>query len=311
MWRYKKPSQLVSKTNNDKGDKGDKSDNSQGVAASNSNQIEGEYGHSLHSQTYFGSIEAIKEIEREREREENFDDNYNIANVKEFETLGELFSYTHLSMGLLFQAFVNGSFIIFDELFPLFCAELIKYGGLGMTSLDIGIVLAWQSVILVFWPFFIQPHIILKYNLIKSSEMSTIVCLISCMLTPALTFLTSKNTPIINGKTYNLVILLCFLTTFKVAGASILFTSCFCFVNNSVPNLNVGKANGLAQTIASFVRGIGPTFAGFLWSWSTTQTWKGHAYTGYTLSMICFVAMFVILLKMPKRLQRPWEVAYS
>eukprot|EP01083_Nonionella_stella_P275685 936474_1 len=51
-----------------------------------------------------------------------------------------------------------------------------------------------------------------------------------------------------------------------ICTASIIFVCSMCWLNNSVPNEYVGRANGLGQTGAALVRAIGPTMTGFIWS---------------------------------------------
>ena len=49
-----------------------------------------------------------------------------------------------------------------------------------------------------------------------------------------------------------------------------MFVASMCFLNNSVPQNAIGRANGLGQAIASGLRGLGPLLGGVIWSWSMT-----------------------------------------
>ena len=229
------------------------------------------------------------------------------SNFGEFLTLNALFSQTFLVLAELSYALCAAAFIVYDELLPIFCAELVKYGGLGFSSFEIGVILAIQGIVLVIWTFKIQLNIIKSFGLLFSSKISTIVGIFVFILTPTLSLI---NDLLPNGeKLAKGYLMLCMiaLTMPKQCSGSLVFTSSICFVNNSVPPNQVGKANGLGQTFASLVRGLGPSFAGILWSWSTTQNWTGRSYTAYALAVILMIILFGVWIKIPKHLEKPWE----
>ena len=73
----------------------------------------------------------------------------------------------------------------------------------------------------------------------------------------------------------------------------------------------LGRANGLGQTVAAVVRGIGPALGGTIWSWTTIQTFNGHVYTPFIL-MILIGPMLIIIasLFLNKNIELKWEQAY-
>lgn len=52
----------------------------------------------------------------------------------------------------------------------------------------------------------------------------------------------------------------------KAIGQSSAFTGSIIMVNAAPPKVQLGTVNGVGQTLASFVRGVGPAGAGILWS---------------------------------------------
>ena len=46
------------------------------------------------------------------------------------------------------------------------------------------------------------------------------------------------------------------------------FTSCLILVNASAPRAALGAVNGTGQSLASFVRALGPALGGLSWGWS-------------------------------------------
>merc|ERR1711920_445811 len=99
-----------------------------------------------------------------------------------------------------------------------------------------------------------------------------------------------------------IALICCFLVeTLMVIFASILFVVSMCFINNSVPPQHCGKANGLAQSLASLVRASGPIITGFIWSesvkyidnttysvyWAYLPSFLGFVWMGF--HMFCFI----------------------
>ena len=54
----------------------------------------------------------------------------------------------------------------------------------------------------------------------------------------------------------------------RTVSANFAFNSSMVMVNVAAPKAHVGAINGVGQTLASFVRGVGPALAGALWSLS-------------------------------------------
>lgn len=58
------------------------------------------------------------------------------------------------------------------------------------------------------------------------------------------------------------------VTCLRTFSANFAFNSSMVMVNVAAPKAHVGAINGVGQTLASFVRGMGPALAGALWSLS-------------------------------------------
>ncbi len=59
--------------------------------------------------------------------------------------------------------------------------------------------------------------------------------------------------------------------------------------NNAVPADKIGKVNGFAQSAAALSRSVSPALSGFLWSWSTRQTFEGSVFIAYYLAFIFYI----------------------
>ena len=94
----------------------------------------------------------------------------------------------------------------------------------------------------------------------------------------------------------------------NVSGGSILFVCVMCYVNNSVPNRFVGKANGISQSLAALSRAIGPPLAGAVWSWSYSLEGNFSVFYAYSLGAIAYgLAMVGTYFKIDDADQLPWE----
>lgn len=58
------------------------------------------------------------------------------------------------------------------------------------------------------------------------------------------------------------------INIFRSIGATVAFTSIMVLINNSAGNGKLGYVNGISQTVACAVRGVGPAIGGIIWSWS-------------------------------------------
>lgn len=93
---------------------------------------------------------------------------------------------------------------------------------------------------------------------------------------------------------------------------SMIFVIPACWVNNAVPQHCLGKANGIGQTVAAFVRGFGPLLTGFIWSESFQQIENnGTSYAVYYAylpgAIFYLIGVMDIIIYIPSWLQYTWE----
>jgi len=153
------------------------------------------------------------------------------------------------------------TWIIHDETFPLFCASPVRSGGLGLNASEIGIILSSSGITLILFQFFVFPPLCHRFGILLLFRTS---CFIS-----SLTFLLVPISGIFmhSGYSRSAFTWCLFCITLRTSCACICFTCVFMLINNSVQDVNTrGKINGIAQTVASIARTIGPFIAGMLWS---------------------------------------------
>ena len=137
---------------------------------------------------------------------------------------------------------------------PVYVVQALEFD-----SQFIGYIFAWSGFWLLTYTYFLQPKILKKYKHRKLSLISASLNIVSIAVIPSLIWV--RDLPKLT------LLIFCFMSEFvNVCAAGTLFVIVFCYINNSIPPEHMGKANGLGQAIAAFVRGIGPLITGFLWS---------------------------------------------
>merc|ERR1711902_54360 len=154
----------------------------------------------------------------------------------------------------------------------------------------IGYSVALQGVILLFFNIFIQPMLLKKFNHRKILIFSAILAFLCMLLFPSIYWLT-----FVWDNLWWILIKIFVVTLFWTICLGPMYVISSCYVNNSVPSQHIGKANGIGQTLASFVRGCGPLLTGFIWSESVMQIRNENkhyaVYFAYLPCAIIFVMM--------------------
>ncbi|KAL6905681.1 hypothetical protein ACP4OV_003282 [Aristida adscensionis] len=146
----------------------------------------------------------------------------------------------------------------YSEVFSLWAESDKKYGGLSLSSKDVGQVLAVTGASLLVYQLVIYPRINKVLGPIKSTRIATILCIFLLSAYPYMTYLSG----------IGLTIILNIASVLKTNFAVTIITSCFILQNNAVPQDQRGAANGLATTAMSLFKAVAPAGAGIVFSWA-------------------------------------------
>eukprot|EP01084_Bolivina_argentea_P084620 152963_1 len=219
----------------------------------------------------------------------------------------DMFKHTMLPHSLFQYSLAAGSHMMFKEMGPVYMAQLLLFD-----SQFIGYTQAVGGVALFIFTLFMQPWFLKTFNhrylcMYLGALGSTLVCLSM----PSVYWFTFANDTILTTSWF-LLIMVCLIESIFTGTFSICFVVSACYVNNSVPNSHIGKANGIGQTVAAFVRGVGPIITGFIWSESVTKIEDGDhwfVYFAYSPAAILYCVMCIHLwCKIPSDLQYTWEL---
>uniref|UniRef100_A0A0E0MC63 Major facilitator superfamily (MFS) profile domain-containing protein n=1 Tax=Oryza punctata TaxID=4537 RepID=A0A0E0MC63_ORYPU len=146
----------------------------------------------------------------------------------------------------------------YTEIFSLWAESDRKYGGLSLSSEDVGQVLAITGASLLVYQLFIYPRINKVIGHIKASRIAAILCIPILFAYPYMTYLSGPG----------LTIILNIASVIKNNLGVTIITGCFILQNNAVPQDQRGAANGLAMTGMSFFKAVAPAGAGIVFSWA-------------------------------------------
>eukprot|EP00884_Botryococcus_braunii_P022703 jgi/Botrbrau1/9116/Bobra.0305s0020.1 len=174
---------------------------------------------------------------------------------------------------------------LLDELVPIYSASPLDTGGLDLTAAQLSAPLSTAGVFLMAWALvgyprmqaYLGPTGMIKFGLLFTAPMSLAI--------PASSLFASQEL----AAKVALTVALCL----KNVGQNNSFSSSSILVNLMAPPQQVGAINGASQTLASFVRAVGPALGGYVWAFSLS--WGiGHQF--FPFAMASFVAVLGSLL---------------
>lgn len=146
----------------------------------------------------------------------------------------------------------------YTEVFSLWAESDKKYGGLGLSSQDVGQVLSVTGASLIVYQLSVYPRINKTLGPVKSSRIAAILAILILFAYPYMTYLSGAG----------LSIILNIASVVKTNLAVTIVTSCFMLQNNAVAQDQRGAANGLSMTVMSLFKAVAPAGAGIVFSWA-------------------------------------------
>lgn len=229
-------------------------------------------------------------------------------NVEIIHSLYGLMMKTKLFVGLLCYIYLNIAFMSYREMNPIFQAQALYFN-----SQYIGYSQAWSGLTLLVFTLLLQNRILKIFQYRKITFFSAICGILCSIFMPSIYFITKlpPSATIAHEKWF--LLLFTFLDEgIIVCYTSILFVCAMCFLNNSVPNAHIGKANGLAHSLGNLAKAISPTITGFIWSESylliSEHNHHFAIYFAYLPAMISFFILAVhIYIFVEKDMQYTYE----
>jgi MFS family permease len=188
--------------------------------------------------------------------------------------------------------------IIFDEVISLFCLTSVELGGIGFDEKRIGVSLIVQGIITIFITLFVTPVLDRKIGPVRTNQLGSVTTAISYFIVPAVNNFVDS-TPTL----WTVLLLTMAVRTF---GNTLVFTSTFVMITNSVTKDRLGSANGLGQSTAALARTFGPAVGGILFAWSLTNGLSYPLDISFVFYLIGTLSLLqtVLAFKLPDRLNK-------
>lgn len=171
----------------------------------------------------------------------------------------------------------------YSEVFSLWAESDRKYGGLSLSSEDVGQVLSVTGVSLLIYQLSVYPRTNKILGPIKTSRVAAVLCMLILFGYPYMTHLSGTA----------LSVVLNIASILKINLASTIISSSFILQNNAVPQDQRGAANGLSVTVMSLFKSIAPAAAGTVFSWAQERQ---HAFFFPGDQMVFFLLNAIELL---------------
>ncbi|KAG2622854.1 protein ZINC INDUCED FACILITATOR-LIKE 1-like isoform X1 [Panicum virgatum] len=182
--------------------------------------------------------------------------------VEESGSLGtkkkSLFKNWPLMSSIIIYCIFSFHDMAYTEVFSLWAESDKKYGGLSLSSEDVGQVLAVTGASLLVYQLFLYPRINKVLGPTNSSRIAAILCIPILFAYPYMTYLSEPG----------LSIVLNIASVIKNNLSVTIITGTFILQNNAVPQDQRGAANGLSMTGMSFFKAVAPAGAGIVFSWA-------------------------------------------
>jgi len=165
--------------------------------------------------------------------------------------------------------------IVFDELLPIFLKTPPGAGGLGWSSSEVGSVQIAQGGVQMFMQLFVF------WRLARAWPLAT---LFRASLAPFVPVLAAWPALALAGAGAGAHVAVALALGVKAGLLTVSFTAIMLLINNAAPASHLGAVTGVAQSVASLMRALGPSAGGALYDAAT-----GAAAIGGPTARLCVV----------------------
>ncbi|KAF5373718.1 hypothetical protein D9758_000830 [Tetrapyrgos nigripes] len=176
-----------------------------------------------------------------------------------------------------------------DQVFMSHLVSNYSVGGLNLNAGHFAQLIALMSFAQIFYQFYLYPHLGPPrgpFGYLTMFRISSGMFFIGYLAMIPLRTLASPDG---NG-TGTLMAALATNMAFRFCAGTFGYTSISILLNYMTPPHAVGYANGIAQSVVSLARCIGPILGGFLWSASTDGNPEGYPFAFIACAGICLLA---------------------
>jgi MFS family permease len=180
------------------------------------------------------------------------------------------------------------SAVMYGELFVLWAASDINVGGLNFEETDVATVMSSNGIAILVFQLLFYPTLQRRLGSLKLYRYVFPLYIAICIAIPMVNIIVRNS-----GYSFFMYISLYTLTLLRAACNTIGFTSInILLVETAEDTSNLGKLNGLSQTVGAICRSIAPTLCGTVFSYSLTHHLPypfDYHFVWYILASLCFL----------------------
>ena len=181
------------------------------------------------------------------------------------------------------------------QVVPIYASAPPADGGLGFSTTQLGLPLAVSGMAVLTFAALACKRVQRCFGIQRLARLGLYLSVPVWLVIPAAS--------LVMPSTKGAMGILSLALTFKsVAGVST-FTSSMVMVNVASPPKQLGAVNGMGQSVAAFVRGVGPAIGGLLWSLSLGTGLPYHQFMVF--AGLSVASIFASLIYMPNILDIP------
>ncbi|EFJ50590.1 hypothetical protein VOLCADRAFT_103803 [Volvox carteri f. nagariensis] len=172
-------------------------------------------------------------------------------------------------------------FCAIDELFPIFASAPRSSGGLGLREEQIAPPLMFFGAVLMPYSLYGYPPLQRHVGTLRLTRVGLLASVVACLMIPLVADLWTASVAFAQVFLYLAMVV-------KAFAQCSAFTGSIIAVNAAPAPEQLGPVNGVGQTLAALVRGVGPALGGLLWAVSLGLHSPGQQFL--TFGLIAAVA---------------------
>ncbi|GLI58932.1 hypothetical protein VaNZ11_000718 [Volvox africanus] len=176
-------------------------------------------------------------------------------------------------------------FCAIDEVFPIFASAPRTSSGLGMREEQIAPPLMFFGAVLMPYSLYVYPPLQRRVGTLRLTRMGLAASVMTCILIPLVADLWTASAIFAQ-------VFLYFAMVVKAFAQCNAFTGSIIAVNAAPSQEQLGAVNGVGQTLAALVRGVGPALGGLLWAVSLGLHSAGQQFLTFGLIAVVAAANF-------------------
>ncbi|KXZ56025.1 hypothetical protein GPECTOR_2g1577 [Gonium pectorale] len=197
------------------------------------------------------------------------------------------YRYPQIVLTILGYGITALIFCALDEVFPIFAAAPREAGGLGMREEQIAPPLMFFGAVLMPYSLYGYPPLQRAIGTLRLTRVGLLVTVAACLMVPLVASVRSASS-------VGAMLVLYSSMVVKAFAQCSAFTGSIIAVNAAPAPEQLGAVNGVGQTLAALVRGVGPATGGLLWAASVGLHAAGQQFLTFAFIAVLAVGNYVL-----------------